>query len=309
MRDIDDEVREIKKEIIESRTLIIKTNNLINALGADIKSIAKRQENYERRFNWNSWVVYIIIAALCFFGLSLASDARIGAIRTEMSTLETQVEELQSELADEVRRASERASAAANAAKLYELIQAEKRTQVIKDYQSLPKEALSATEAAYFRDVERQFRLDLSIQANQKGLELARTNRQSDAIEQFQKAIELRADGPHIPQVQYNLARALRRIGRPAEALVFAQRVAKQTTDRALQPDGWWMTALCARDLRDLDTAREALKTLIKKYPRSALNRDARPLLRELTREVYQRKKKPANSSAAVGKTERVNPE
>jgi len=34
---------------IESRGLVIKTNNLTNALSADIKSIAKRQQGYERR--------------------------------------------------------------------------------------------------------------------------------------------------------------------------------------------------------------------------------------------------------------------
>jgi predicted RNA polymerase sigma factor len=45
--------------------------------------------------------------------------------------------------------------------------------------------------------------------------------------------------------------------------------------------------ALCARDVDDLDTARDALKLLIKKWPRSALSRDARPLLREVTREAY----------------------
>jgi len=63
--------------------------------------------------------------------------------------------------------------------------------------------------------------------------------------------------------------------------------VADQTTDSALQPDGWWLVALCARDIDDLDTAREALKILIKKWPRSALSREARPLLREVTREAY----------------------
>ena len=41
MREADEEIREIKKEIIESRGLTIKTNNLVNALGADIKSIVK----------------------------------------------------------------------------------------------------------------------------------------------------------------------------------------------------------------------------------------------------------------------------
>ena len=38
------ELEEIKREIVESRSLSIKTNNLINALSADLKSIAKRQQ-------------------------------------------------------------------------------------------------------------------------------------------------------------------------------------------------------------------------------------------------------------------------
>jgi predicted RNA polymerase sigma factor len=76
-----------------------------------------------------------------------------------------------------------------------------------------------------------------------------------------------------------------------AEALVYAQQVADQTTDVALQADGWWLVARCARDIGDLDTARDALKLLIKKWPRSALSRDARPMLRDVTREAYLGKK------------------
>jgi hypothetical protein len=38
MRETDEELGEIKREIIESRALVIKTNNLTNALSADVKS-------------------------------------------------------------------------------------------------------------------------------------------------------------------------------------------------------------------------------------------------------------------------------
>jgi len=54
MHEVDDELRDIKREIIESRGLVIKTNNLTNALSADVKSIAKRQQGYEQRISWNS---------------------------------------------------------------------------------------------------------------------------------------------------------------------------------------------------------------------------------------------------------------
>ena len=303
MRDLDDEVREIKKEIIESRGLMIKTNNLVNALGADIKAIAKRQAGYERRFNWNSGVVYAIIAALCFFGLKLASDARVREAQTERAALEAELAQLKSELGDEVRRSSDRTTAAAKAARLYELIQAEKRVEAIAEYEALPKDSLSPAESAFFRDVERRFRLDLSIQAYQKGLEQVRAGKHKEATESFRKAIELGSEGAHIPAVQYSLAKTLRRLGRSEEALVLAKQVAEQSADASLQPDGWWLTAACARDGGDLDTARSALKVLINKHPRSALSRDARPLLRELTREAYLGKKAASKSGAGAQAT------
>ena len=62
----DEELREIKREIIESRGLVIKTNNLTNALSADIKSIAKRQQSYERRISWNSATAYVVFVVVVF---------------------------------------------------------------------------------------------------------------------------------------------------------------------------------------------------------------------------------------------------
>ncbi|MFZ1863607.1 MAG: tetratricopeptide repeat protein [Polyangiales bacterium] len=299
MRDVDDEVHEIKKEIVESRGLIIKTNNLVNALGADIKSIAKRQAGYERRLNWNSGIAIAVIGVLSFAGLKLYFDAQIGGVRSEMTDAEATVEELQRDLGDEVRRASERANAAAKAGKFYDLIRARKRTEVVQGYPEIVKQALSPVEAAVFRDFEQQFRRDLSLEAYQKGLALVETRKHEAAIDRFQEAIKLDPNGAHIPAVKESLATELRREKRPAEALVLAQQVAEQTTDSSLQPDGWWLVALSARDLNDLDTAREALKTLIRKWPRSALSRDARPLLRAVTREAYLGKKDAAAEPAA----------
>ena len=287
MRDVDDEVRQIKKEIVESRGLIIKTNNLVNALGADIKSIAKRQAGYERRLNWNSGVAIAVIGVLSFVGLKLYFDAQTAAMESGRLAAEATAEELRSDLGDEVRRASDRGTAAAKAAKYYELIRARKRAEVVHDYPAMAKEALSPAEAAVFRDFEQQFRQDLSLEAYQKGLALAEGKKRADAIKRFEEALELNPNGSHIPAVKHALALALRSEKRPAEALVFAQQVADQTTDSARQADGLWLVALCARDIDDLDTARDALKLLIKKWPRSALSRDARPLLREVTREAY----------------------
>jgi tetratricopeptide (TPR) repeat protein len=287
MRDVEDEVREIKKEIVESRGLIIKTNNLVNALGADIKSIAKRQAGYERRFKWDSGIALAVIGVLTFAGLKLYYDAQMASYRSDMNNAETAAEELRLDLGDEVRRTSGRASAAAKAEKYYELIRVRKRAEVVRQYPAMSKEALSPVEAAVFRDFEQQFRQDLSLEVYKKGLVLAEGRKYADAIKSFEQAIELDPNGSHVPAIRSALAFALRKDGRPAEALVLAQQVAQQETDTALQPDGWWLTALSARDLGDLDTSRDALRILINKWPRSALSRDARPMLRAVTKEIY----------------------
>ncbi|MBW2509727.1 MAG: outer membrane protein assembly factor BamD [Deltaproteobacteria bacterium] len=301
MRDVDDEVRQIKKEIVESRGLIIKTNNLINALGADIKSIAKRQAGYERRLNWNSGVAIAVIGVLSFVGLKLYFDAQTGGLRLQKAEAEGAAEELREELSDEVRRSSDRGAAAAKAAKFYELIRERKRAEVVRQYPAMAKEALSPAEASMFRDFEQQFRQDLSREAYQKGLQLASGKKQEEAIARFEEALELHPSGSHVPAVKYALASSLRKEKRFAEALVYAQQVADQTVDAALQPDGWWLVALCARDLGDLDTAKDALKILINKWSRSALARDARPLFRDVTREIWSGKQGETAAPAAPG--------
>ena len=299
MRDVDDEVRQIKKEIVESRGLIIKTNNLVNALGADIKSIAKRQAGYERRLNWNSGVAIAVIGVLSFVGLKLYFDAQTGGLRSEKAKSEAAAEQLRQDLSDEVRRSSDRGTAATKAARYYELIRERKRAEVVRQYPSMAKEALSPAEAAMFRDYEQQFRQDLSVEAYQKGLQLASGKKYEEAIARFEEAIELHPTGTHIPAVKLALGLSLRKEKRPAEALVYAQQVADQSADGALQPDGWWLVALSARDLDDLDTAKDALKALINKWPRSALAIEARPLFRDVTREIWSGKQATTASPSA----------
>ncbi|PIE05733.1 MAG: hypothetical protein CSA75_03235, partial [Sorangium cellulosum] len=98
MEDFDEELRELKREIIESRGLIIKTNNLTNSLAADIKSIAKRQQGYERRMVWNSATAYAVFVIVVFVVMKLAWDARVDAVRAETDQTSDKVVRLEKEL-------------------------------------------------------------------------------------------------------------------------------------------------------------------------------------------------------------------
>ncbi len=288
MREADEEIREIKKEIIESRGLIIKTNNLTNALAADIKSIGKRQAGYERRFNWNSGVAYVLFAGLSFVGLKLWSDVQIREIEGETRELQREARELRHDLTEETRRAEARERAEGKAAQFYDLIRQQKRAEVVERYEQVRTERLSRAEAAFFRDTVDRFRLDLSVAAYQAGLDLMRTGRYAEAADAFQESIRLKEEAAHIPAVKYNLARSLARLGRQGEAIVLAQAVIDQNVDRELQDDGAFLLAQCAEDLGNIDDARNALRMIGRRWPRSQLALDARRHLGELNLRVLR---------------------
>jgi TolA-binding protein len=288
MREVDEEIREIKKEIIESRGLIIKTNNLTNSLAADIKSIAKRQAGYERRFVWNSWIAYILFASLSFVGLWLATNYRIAEIEGEKERLDQSLAEARRELAEANGQAERRARAETAAAEFYRLVRERQRTEVVERWPELRREQLSRAEAAFFRDTVDRFHLDLSIEAYQTGLDLMRTGRYAEAAEALQEAIRLKEEGAHIPAVKYQLARALRHLDRHAEARVLAQQVVDQTIDRDLQDDALLLYARASEDLDDIDEARSALRTFLRRWPRAAESVAVRRHLADLNRRVMR---------------------
>lgn len=288
MREADEEIREIKKEIIESRGLIIKTNNLTNALAADIKSIAKKQAGYERRFNWNSWIAYVLFATLSFVGLKLWSDVSVHESEEETTELKSQVAELGANLREETQRAQGRQRAEEHAAAFYDLIRQQKRQEAVQGYESIRRESLSRAEAAFFRDSVERFRSELSVASYQGGLDLMRTGRYAEAADSFQEAISMRDQGAHIPAVKYNLARALVHLGRQSEAKVLAQEVIDQNTDRELQDDAAMLLSECEEQLGNIDDARNALRLVLRRWPRSAFAADARRHLGELNLRVLR---------------------
>jgi TolA-binding protein len=289
MRDADDEIREIKTEIIESRGLIIKTNNLTNSLASDIKSIAKRQAGYEQRFNLNSAVAYALFAVLSFVGLKMWSDVRINEIDSEKEELTRDVKQLRRDLSEETRRGEQRDQAESKAAAYYGLIRQKDVQRVVDGYEDIQKEQLSKAEAEFFRDTADRFRLELSIQAYQNGVNLMGTGRYAEAAESLRESLRYSDEAAHMPAVRFNLAKALRALGRSAEAQVLANAVLEQNLDKELQDDAAWLLSQCAEDLGNLDEARNALRTLLRRWPRSALAPDATRRLTELNTRAWKR--------------------
>jgi TolA-binding protein len=283
MNDFDDELREIKREIVESRGLIIKTNNLTNALAADLKSISKRQMGYERRAFWNSASANLLFVVVVIGVVKLAWDARVDSVQAETKGARDKIAKVEGELKELRQRLDDRAKAESAAAAFYELIRAERRQEVIEGFENIRKEPISRAELAFFTDSVERARAELSIKSYQTGLDHMRTGRWHEAAVAFEDAVRQKETAAHTPTARLNLARAYRKLNRQRDAIPILMTLSEASPDREVMDDATFLLAECLVDIQAWNDAKTTLRSFIRRFPDSPLINDARLTLADVS--------------------------
>lgn len=282
VQEVDEELREIKREIIESRASVIKTNNLTNALSADIKSIAKRQQTYERRLSWNSATAYIVFVVVVFAALKLAWDARVDQIKAETEQRAQDNERLRKEQREAQKRDEDRARAESRAAQFYELIRAGKRAEIVEQWAQVQKEPLSKAEASMFADAVERARNDLAGQLYQQGMDKVRVQRWSDAASAFEESLKYKDDSAIGPSVRLGLSDAYRHLNRQKEAIPILTTLAENAVDKEVHDDALYLLAWCQMDTQAWNDAKNTWRSLIRRFPDSKFTAEAKLQLAQL---------------------------
>jgi TolA-binding protein len=269
MREPYDELSDIKREIIESRGLVIKTNNLTNALAADLKSIAKRQQSYERRLWWNSATAYLVFVVVAFTFLKFAWDARVDAIKGETDQKTQEADRLRKEVRDSEKREEDRGRAEAKAAQYYELIRQGKRQEIVDGYDAIKKEDLTKTEQATFADANERARSELAALNYQQGLDKARVQRWQEAATFFEDSLKLKETSPISANVRLAQADSYRHLGRARDAIPILMPLSESAPDKEIQDDALFMLAQCQTDIQAWNEAKNTYRTLIRRFPDS----------------------------------------
>lgn len=277
------ELEEIKREIVESRSLTIKTNNLVNALAADLKSIAKRQQGYERRIFFNSATAYVVTIAVLFIALKLAWDAKIDSVRAETKDSAVQVKQLQAELAEVQEREDAQARAGRKASEFYDLIAHHKRHKIVDGYAGIKKLPLTRAEQSIFREAYEKAKNELSLIAYQNGLDDIRTGRWHEAEQAFRESLEEKDDAAHSPSARYELARALRQLGRQREAIPILVQLSEASADKEVMDEATWLLAQSQLDIQAWNDAKTTMRSFVRRFPKSPHILDVRAKLAEVS--------------------------
>ena len=277
------DLEEIKREIVESRSLTIKTNNLVNALSADLKSIAKCQQGYERRMWFTSATAYVVTIAVVFITLKLAWDARVDAVRAETKGTRERLEQLDKELKAAQAREESTARASRQAAEYYDLIVNNKRRELVQKYDEIARLPLTRTERAVFEHAADRARNELSLIAYQNGLDYARTGRWHEATQALQESLRFKSDAAHSPQARYQLARALSSLGRQREAIPMLLQLSEASADKEVMDEATLLLAECQIDIQAWNDAKNTLRAFVRRFPSSPHINDAKMKLAEIS--------------------------
>lgn len=92
--DFTKQLEEIRREVVESRNMTIKTDNALKTLHAELKVVSSQQDAFQKRTWFSTGAVYVLFAGLCVAAVVVISNARASAANGERDRLEKQVGEL-----------------------------------------------------------------------------------------------------------------------------------------------------------------------------------------------------------------------
>ncbi len=282
MDEFDEELRDIKREIIESRGLIIKTNNLTNALAADMKSIGKRQQGFERRAFWNSAAANLLFVVVVLGVVKVAWDFRAESAEREVKRSQSDIARLKDELTTQQKWSDERARAESAAGAFYELIRTGKKKELIDAFDQVSKEKLSRAERAFFSDEVQRAKSQLAVTAYHSGLDHLRSGRWHEAVVSLDESLRYDDTGSHVPSARLYLAQGYRRLNRQRDAIPILIKLSEASADPEILDDAAYLLAECLVDIQAWNDAKNALRSFIRRYPSSPFYNDARITLADL---------------------------
>ncbi len=189
---LEDDITEIKKEIIESHNLVIKTDNLIKSLSAEIRQIQKKQETYERKYIFNSVVAYILFVVIIFVGLYIAFDAKVGVVRREKEIEIENAKKARAEANELQNKLSTRSQQERQADEFLKLKQENREADALKAADQLDLNLLSPLLAQIVSKECDELRTRMAERFYEEGKNNFQENRLEAAIRAFDKALEIK---------------------------------------------------------------------------------------------------------------------
>jgi TolA-binding protein len=169
----DGDISLLRKEVIEARNLVIKTDNLLKNLHAELKQMGRKHEEQEKRHWMTSVTAYIGFAVIAGVGAIAFANAEVRTARSDAQSNEARAAALAKD-AEKIKASDQaRRETSEKALRVYDLLASEKEgpglNQAMTQAMHLDRSQLSALEAKAIDDRAAGMKRQLAEAARSSG--------------------------------------------------------------------------------------------------------------------------------------------
>lgn len=263
---------EIRREVIESRNLVIKTDNLLKSLHAELKTVSKRQEDFEKKTLFSSAAAYVLLAGLCL-GLSYFYFSARGATEVaDRKRVEAQLTEARAELQ---KVQASQASAARNKTQAMEvhrqLLQArgEQRLKAVEAYKALDATLLSDLEKWALSDRATALSQELGQSSFERGKAAFRRNEYSLAVQDLERFLSLNPSEEEALDAQFFLGAAYSQMRKPQQVILHLAKFVEKDKKSKTRDYAMLLLSQAYEQTQQFEKAIEVARAAIAAYPAS----------------------------------------
>ncbi|ATB33138.1 hypothetical protein MEBOL_006627 [Melittangium boletus DSM 14713] len=291
------ELSEIRKEVIEARNLVIKTDNLLKNLHAEVKAIGKRHEDLQKRQWISSGVAYVLFAALCIGGAVLVGSARGSSASAERERLEKTVAELSGQL--DKQRADQTAiqTSQRSANEVYRLmtnLPGDERLKGVDELVKLDTSRLTQLERSALNDKAAQLRREIGDSAFERGKAAFRRNEMKSTIEEMTRFVAMNPPPEQLLDASFFLGVAYNNERKHDQAVPLLARFVEGDKKSKTRDYAMLLLAQSYQETNQLEKALSTVQEALGTYP----NSEFAPLMR--SRQSSVRRQKAGASEAAA---------
>lgn len=265
---IDARLRELQQEQIETRNLTIKSDHAVRALSAEIRDLARLQQEFQRRTLVASATAYVLFVILSVGGLYLFFQATTSRDRMDAEgvaeltgRLETRIDELEREI--ESRHEAEREAWA-----FYELLENGAREEVVERFPNLQGKLVDRASIELFRREVDRIRHQLAADAWAEGMRAYNNNRWAEARDAYQRSRNYSEFSSYTAQLNYYLGDALFQLNDFTNAVRYYNvALASGELSRDLEPLATYRLGEALRSLGRDREALDAYNSFIQRFP------------------------------------------
>jgi TolA-binding protein len=268
----DKELAEIRREVIEARNLVIKTDNLLKNLHAEVKSIGKRHEDFQRRQWISSGVAYALFAVLSVGGAFLLVSSSSSNATEERARLQKKVDELSGELEKLRADAAAVQSAQRVASDVYKMmttLPGDDRLKGIDALVKLDTSRLTALERQALNDRAVLLRKEIGDAAFERGKTAYRRNDMATIISELSRFVVMNPPEPELVEASFYLGVAYNQTRQHEQAVPLLARFVEGDRKARQRDYAMLLLAQSYQETNQLDKAEATARDALATYPAS----------------------------------------